>query len=87
MQKDVGDFTVNDNEVQNTMYISKEALKQFIGESECRVIPTISYVNNSRLLTQRTFNKCMYECICFVFGLRCLKLGCWIKELTPWLDV
>ena len=42
MQKDVGDFTVNDNEVQNTMYISKEALKQFIGESVYRVIPTIS---------------------------------------------
>ena len=42
MQKDVGDFTVNDNEVQNTMYISKESLKQFIGESECIVILTLS---------------------------------------------
>ena len=42
MQKDVGDFTVNDNEVQNTMYISKESLKQFIGESVYRVIPAIS---------------------------------------------
>ena len=41
MQKDVGDFTVNDNEVQNTLYISKEYLKQFIGESECRVILTM----------------------------------------------
>ena len=42
MQKDVGDFTVNDNEVQNTMYVNKESLKQFIGKLECRIIPTIS---------------------------------------------